>query len=296
MVEKLLGMEELTAKILTQMDKFRVLSSTARVQNGQTIAHADAFAKSSFLPYQRKEKFNIAGQYALSPGAYTIPAKSGMGKSTAGLAVAVAIAISFAADEDNKYPKREEMVELLEDMKRYSTTTKFAELVKIFFEKHSKVLDEVTWMSINEPMTRRITVIDLLAKLGDCASPIILVDSINDILQQYQRIFREPAQQGGWKYSQLEFISSLNDFAESMKKVLIVTLNTDFTGLHTMLGRTEGEIYPLGRESFVEVSSRLKGRVNKKLNLSFTAAIAMSILEGSHALESSTSLMSTRWQ
>lgn len=216
----------------------------------------------------------------IADGAQAFPGQSGGGKSTTILAYAIEIAAARAM-----WKEPVTVGETIEKDGMKSSLTAFGKKwlqanedfgtpdFKKSFEKLEKdfgtIFDTIDFVVVNEPRARRMKVIDLLTHLiaksnikteGTNKKEIIIIDSLNDFLAEYSRAYpNDPAQKGGWTFSQLELISMLNAYGEATGKVVLFALNTTFYGLESLIGRTEGEVTPDDRES-INFRSRITGR------------------------------------
>jgi hypothetical protein len=273
------------------MNRFSAAISLQLRTTKSDIPLANLFAPESKTPIKRETLFHLyshgdkertpAGngeraEPAISPGVYLMPARSGLGKSTFALSCAIDMAIS---KEHDLAPYKGTMASaLLQDIPSTSAEKIDGIANKIIASKAS-FFKTIAWFNINEPATAPLNVEGLLTTLLNIREQIIIVDSINDSLEEYARAFKEGARSGGWIYSHVEFMSRLNAYAEAYKKVLLVTLNTDFFPLTSMLGRTEGEIYPDITQGKVTYSTRYYGRKQFDRFLRISTAIALKVLE-----------------
>jgi hypothetical protein len=274
---------EAMAKLRKEID---ALGTAAEVMKNGSL-----FAEDSLPPLKRNVEATLVGKdgFALSAGAYVLPNKSGEGKTTSALAVALDISCSMLAavgdmDEDdsdslNGFAAKDTTYAEMRD--KPVSSNQAQEYIKYFLRYKKKVFRKICWWSINEPASRRITVKAFIERLIAAEESIILVDSINDSIEEYALLFKDSARKGGWTYSQLDFISVLNSYAEVANKILILTVNTDFFPMESMLGRTEGEIYARKNSTTTSYSTRLYGRKKKQRNTALIDQIALRLLGGS---------------
>jgi hypothetical protein len=267
------------SKVERAMSTFMGTVDKARGENSKAVTSSELFSKDSLPPYERLVSVNLFEPHGEGPplaaGVYIIPAKSGLGKTTAAIAMAVDITLSKLANAK----KADKLREFLGRTRGAITSKEYEALVLELIRMKTNFMKHVVWLSVNEPSTARISVEDLLLNLPTFEEPVIILDSVNDLLEEYSRGFRDPFRSGGWSFSQVEFIAALNAFAEANNKLLLVTLNTDFFPLESMLGRTEGEVYPNIVSNNIKIQARKYGRVEYTRNLHFQFAVARYILD-----------------
>jgi archaellum biogenesis ATPase FlaH len=275
------GVAAIEDPMVHAMLAFSGMIDTIRAAHPGYLDSKRYFSANSKPPTQRETYVRIPAVSqalkSLAYGVYMIPAKSGAGKSTAALSLAMAIEL-FKLFAGPASPTKDKLAALLSQYEALNPGTEQEDVVKTIIKHIGTTFKNVLWLNINEPATVRMNVVGLLNTLMSCKESVVIIDSINDSLEEYARIFKEGARKGGWTYSQLELVSEINAFAEASKKVILITLNTDFFPLESMLGRTEGEVYPDLERGILRLKTRYTGRDSWKYNAEATNALALCML------------------